>query len=272
MTEASPETPLLSVENLRVSLGQPRIEAVKGIGFTLQRGEIVGLAGESGSGKSVSSMALTRLLPRMARPTCTGSVRLSGEQEDLLAMKGSALRRIRGRRIAYVFQEPSSSFNPVIRIASHLNEVLAIAGIPSGKRKERMEATLEEVGIAPSGENLRAYPPAFSGGMQQRLAIACALAARPDLLVADEPTTALDTSTQKRIVDLLVRLNREHGMAILFISHNLGLLKQFAARLIIMRHGEIVEEGATSRILESPQHPYTRALIEAVPKFKKYRG
>ena len=264
--ESVPVEPLLSVSDLEIGIGQPMVQAVKGIEFSLQPGEILGLAGESGSGKSVTAMAMTRLLPASANPVYKGTVRLAGIPGNLLATGESSLRSIRGKRIAYVFQEPSSSFNPVYTIESHLKEILKLAGTPPAERPQAIASALEEVGIKPDRNNLRAYPSAFSGGMLQRLAIACALVAKPDLLVADEPTTALDTSTQQRIVELMLKLNRQHDMAILFISHNLGLLKQVAGRLIIMKEGEIVETGKAEEVLYNPRHPYTRNLVNCIPK------
>lgn len=259
---------LLSVDNLEVSIGHPSVQAVRGIDFTMHPGEILGLAGESGSGKSVTAMSLCRLLPSSARPRYRGSVRLGGIEGNLLSLPESRLRQLRGARIAYVFQEPSSSFNPVFSIRSHLDEILKMRGVPRGKRLPAIRQAMEEVGIEPNEENLRAYPGSFSGGMLQRMAIACALLFKPDLLVADEPTTALDTSTQKRIVDLMLELNRDHNMAILFISHNLGLLKQVAGRLLVMQSGQIVESGKAESVLYDPQHPYTRQLVRAIPKLK----
>ena len=266
--DPQPPAPLLEVADLSVSLGHPAVEAVRQVGFSIRRGEILGLAGESGSGKSVTSLALTRLLPAAANPRYAGIVRLAGVEGNLLRLGESSLRRIRGHRIAHVFQEPSSSFNPVHTIRDHLGEMLGLAGVPREDRAERMAAALSEVGIEPSEGNLAAYPAAFSGGMLQRLAIACALVPGPDLLVADEVTTALDTSTQKRIVDLLLEINAAHGMAVLFISHNLALLRQVAARMVVMRHGRIVEQGGSQQLLDNPRHHYTRALVDAVPRLR----
>ncbi|HSH09193.1 MAG TPA: ABC transporter ATP-binding protein [Oceanipulchritudo sp.] len=257
---------LLSVESLRIWLGSPAQEVVRGISFSIAPGEVVGLAGESGSGKSITSLALTRLLPVSANPACTGTVHLRDLSDNLLGLPTRTLRRIRGHRIGYIFQEPSSSFNPVFTIGQQLDEVLRVGGMGAGQRPAAISRAMEEVGIEATRENLRSYPGAFSGGMLQRMAIACALAGEPDLLIADEPTTALDTTTQKRITELLQRLNRDKGMAILFISHNLGLLKSVANRLIVMRLGEIVEQGPTEEVLGNPQHAYTRTLIRAVPR------
>jgi ABC-type dipeptide/oligopeptide/nickel transport system ATPase component len=273
MTEdGSDSPPLLSVRDLQVSLGHPRIEAVRGVSFSIQPGEILGLAGESGSGKSVASLSLTRLLPGTARARYGGSVQLAGVPGNLLTLNERRLRRLRGRRIACIFQEPSSSFNPVHTIGTHFAEVLRVRGVPASEHRERMLRALEEVEISPDREHLDAYPGNFSGGMLQRAAIACSLLGSPDLLLADEPTTALDTTTQKRITDLLVRLNRQTGMSILFISHDLGLLKQFTRRLLVMRQGTIVESGPTESLLQKPAHPYTRELLAALPKLRLPTG
>jgi len=263
-----PPVPLIEVSGLRIKIGTPSIEAVKGIDFSIHPGEIIGLAGESGSGKSVTAMSLTRLLPVAARPMYSGCLSLKDMPGNLLELPERRLRRIRGRRIGYIFQEPSTSFNPLFTIESHLKEVLKVnkenpAAIPGA-----IHAALEEVGIPADKEHLLAYPGAFSGGMLQRAAIACALLAKPDLLVADEPTTALDTTTQKRIMDLLVRLNRDHGMAILMISHDLGVLKEITTRLLVMRQGILVESGPTNEILVAPKHDYTRHLIDTAPKLR----
>ena len=260
--------PLLRVEGLRIQLGYPRITAVKGIDFSIFPGEILGLAGESGSGKSVTALALTRLVPGTAHPVYRGTVSLQGVQGNLLNAGERLLRKIRGGGIGYIFQEPSSSFNPLYTIGEHLEETLKVKGIPREKREAVVREALEGVGIPGDETHLKAYPANFSGGMLQRTALACSLLASPVLLVADEPTTALDTTTQKRVVEALLRINRERGMAILFITHDLGLLKQIAPRILVMCEGEIVEEGSTSTVLKKPQHPYTRELVAAVPKLR----
>lgn len=263
---------LVSVNGLDIQIGQPSVHAVKGISFQIGPGEILGLAGESGSGKSVTAHALTRLLPSSAAPEYKGEVRFKDIDQNLLKLPASRIREIRGKRVAYVFQEPSASFNPLFSIKSQMDEIIRL-GPDGGKlgRQERLDSirnAMQQVGVSPSDENLEAMPGAFSGGMLQRMAIAGAIAQNPELLVADEPTTALDTSTQKRIVDLLRRLNREKSMAILFISHNLALLKQLADRILVMQEGEIVEQGESSAVLERPQHAYTRRLVEAIPKLR----
>jgi ABC-type dipeptide/oligopeptide/nickel transport system ATPase component len=259
---------LLSVDALTIELGQPATRVVDGVSFSIAPGEILGLAGESGSGKSVSALALSKLLPDSARPRYSGTIRLSGVEGNLLQRPPRQMTSIRGRRIGYVFQEPSSSFNPVYTIGNHLSEICKLCGI-AGKDLERSVAeVLEAVGIDPGKGNLNAYPADFSGGMLQRLAIACALLFEPDLLVADEPTTALDTSTQKRITELLESLNRSKGMSILFISHDLALLKQIAARIIVMRQGKVVEQGPAREILYHPKQAYTKNLVQAIPKLR----
>ncbi len=259
---------LLTVDSLCVQLGNPAVEAVKQISFAINRGEILGMAGESGSGKSVSALSLTRLLPVSANPSYSGVARLYGIEKNLLSMSSRELATVRGGRIGYVFQEPSSSFNPVYTIKEHLLEVVALQGVSRGDRSRAISDALESVGIPATETNLRAYPGDFSGGMLQRLAIACALIPKPDLLIADEPTTALDTTTQKRIVELLRKLNEDLGMAILFISHDLALLKQIAPKLIVMKDGVIVEQGSSSEVLYNPVHPYTQSLVEAIPKLE----
>lgn len=262
------ESPLLSVRDLEVEIGKPRVQAVSGVSFQVYPGEILGLAGESGSGKSVTALSLTRLLPPRAAPAWRGEVHLKGQSGNLLSLSSGALRRIRGRQIGYIFQEPSSSFNPLFSIGAHLTEILRLNRVPAKERSAAMEKALSEVGIAADRETLRAYPGDFSGGMLQRAAVACALLGSPQLLVADEPTTALDTSTQKRVVDLLAEINRQRGMAVLFISHDLALLKQIASRILVMHEGRIVEEGPSDTLLQNPAHPYTRRLVEAIPKLR----
>ena len=260
---------LLSVKGLDVGLGTPRVKAVNGIDFSIQTGEITALVGESGSGKSVTALALTRLLPPKARPACRGEVLVRGVDSNLLTLGERSLRKIRGSRIGYVFQEPSASFNPVYTIRSHMEEILRVHGIPRASHRETMEAAMEAVGMPADEEHLDAWPADFSGGMLQRAAIACALLPSPVLLVADEPTTALDASTQKRIIDLFKRLNRQHEMAILFITHDLGLLKDFASRILVMKEGKIMEEGASLEVLTRPKDPYTRGLLESLPRLKR---
>lgn len=260
--------PMLSVAGLSVTIGNPPVEAVREVGFSVDAGEIVGLAGESGSGKSVTTLALTRLVPHKANPFYGGCVTLSGSSDNLLIQPERDLRQIRGSKIGYIFQEPSASFNPVYTIQSHMMEILRIRGSSRKAAEKEIHSALEEVGISADPTHLKAWPGDFSGGMLQRTAIACALLGKPKLLIADEPTTALDTSTQKRIVELLKRLNRDRKMAILFISHDLGLLKEITSRILVMKEGRIVEEGPTEEILTNPRDAYTRTLIDSIPRLR----
>lgn len=257
---------LLQVSELSVKLGNPPQMAVENLSFALHAGEILGIAGESGSGKSVSALALTRLLPVDANPVVRGCVRLLGEPDNLLRLSNRRLRGIRQHRIAYVFQEPGSSFNPVLSVGHQLREVFRQAGTPKQKIAAAVGNALAAVGIAADATTLAALPAAFSGGMLQRLAIACALAAKPEILVADEPTTALDATTSRRIIELLLELHRRHHMAMLLISHDLGLLNWICHRMIVLHHGSCVESGPPTQVLHAPQHPYTRRLVAAIPR------
>ena len=260
---------LLEVRNLTVSLGNPAVEAVRGLSFSLEEGRILGLAGESGSGKSVSAFSLTRLFPATVKARFNGTVRLRGMPEDLLKARPKQLREVRRQRLRYIFQEPSASFHPLYSIGNQLEEVLRVSTKASRAQARKGAATaLEEVGIEPKPHVLKAFPSMFSGGMLQRLAIACALCGEPEVLVADEPTTALDTTTQKRIIRLLQDLNRRRGLAILFISHDLSLLYQICDHLLVMRQGLIVESGPAGEVLRHPSHPYTQQLVASIPRLR----
>lgn len=260
---------LLSVENLRITFtpaDRPAVEAVKGVSFQLAPGQTLAIVGESGSGKSVTSMALTRLLPEPPARYESGRIFLKGR--DVLSLPEPELRRIRGKEIAYIFQDPMTSLNPVFTIRSQIAETLRLHRPDLGKSSYDDEIIywLDQVGIVNPAARLRAYPHELSGGMQQRVMIAMALAARPSLLVADEPTTALDATVQKQIIELLARLQREHRMAILLITHNFHILPGLAHHVVVMFRGKIVEQGPTEEVLSNPQHPYSRALIDCVPK------
>ncbi|MCO2396273.1 ABC transporter ATP-binding protein [Pseudomonas aeruginosa] len=251
---------LLRVENLSVAYGDTQV--VKGIDFSLRAGETLALVGESGSGKSQTAHALLRLLPGAAR--LGGSVRLDGE--ELLALSPQALLAIRGQRIGMVFQEPMTSLNPLQRIGRQVGEGLRLhrrlrgAALPG-----RVLELLELAGLEQPRRLLEAYPHQLSGGQRQRVMLAMALACEPQLLIADEPTTALDVTVQKRLLELLQSLQRRLGMAILLISHDLNLVRRVADRVCVMRDGQIVEENACETLFRSPRHPYTRLLIEAEP-------
>jgi ABC-type glutathione transport system ATPase component len=253
-------TALLRVENLDVRFRS--VEAVRGISFEIQKGEVLALVGESGSGKSASALALTRLLPQRA---CEIRGRASLDGVDLLALPPRELRRIRGGRIAYVFQEPMSALHPLIRVGRQIAEAVREhrPGVPAMKEAVRL---LAETGLPDPVLAARSWPHELSGGMQQRAVIAMALAGEPELLVADEPTTALDVTVQAQILDLLRSERQKRGMAVLFITHHMALLTNFADRIAVMRHGLIVEQGPFLEVIRSPRHPYTRGLLACVPR------
>ena len=259
-------TPLLRVEDLRIEFGptDDPVKAVDGISFGMAAGETLAVVGESGSGKSVSALALTRLLA--APPARYMSGRIEFEGRDVLTLPENQLRRLRGKQIAYIFQEPGSSLNPVFTIGYQIREAIELHRPDVRDVTGEIVRALERVGIREPASRLNDYPHQLSGGMQQRVMIAMALACQPKLLVADEPTTALDVTIQKQIMDLLRDLKGSNNMAILLITHNFGLIADFADRVAVMFRGKIVETGPTAEILRNPQHPYTQALIECVPK------
>ncbi|MEM1156651.1 MAG: ABC transporter ATP-binding protein [Verrucomicrobiota bacterium] len=261
--------PLLNVKDLHISFGQVNSisHAVQGISFKIEKGETVAVVGESGSGKSVTAMALTRLLPESAHCKITGCIQL--EEQDTLALEADALREIRGGKIAYIFQEPSTSLNPVYTIGFQIKEALDLHRPEVTDQQAEAERLLDAVGIKDPRQTLNDYPHQLSGGMQQRAMIAMALACQPKLLVADEPTTALDVTIQAQIIELLKKLKSEQEMSIMLITHNFGIVTGFADRVIVMFRGNIVESGPTDEVLKNPQHPYTQALIDCIPKLGK---
>ncbi|MFP4283269.1 MAG: ATP-binding cassette domain-containing protein [Opitutales bacterium] len=265
MADAPPE-PLLAVEDLHISFGEghERVEAVRGVGFAVSAGEVHAFIGESGSGKSVTSRALARLLPPPPHAVVTGRVRFAGK--DVLALSRHALRRLRGRGLAYVFQEPSAAINPAMRIGPQLLEILRVHRPEVDDRRHAALEWLDRVRLPRAAERFRAYPHELSGGMLQRVVIALALACGPRLLIADEPTTALDVTVEREIIDLLASLQQELGLTVLLITHNFGIVQGFAEHVHVMRQGEIVENGPTDRILRAPSHPYTEALIRCRPR------
>jgi ABC-type dipeptide/oligopeptide/nickel transport system ATPase component len=240
------------------------LKAVDGISFGMDAGETLAVVGESGSGKSVSALALTRLLA--APPARYVSGKIDFEGRDVMQMSERELRELRGAQIAYIFQEPGSSLNPVFTIGYQIREAIELHRPDVRDVTAEIVSALDRVGIRDPAGRLNDYPHQLSGGMQQRVMIAMALACQPKLLVADEPTTALDVTIQKQIMDLLKELKGSTHMAILLITHNFGLVADFADRVAVMFRGKIVETGPTAEILRNPQHPYTRALIECVPK------
>jgi peptide/nickel transport system ATP-binding protein len=263
------DQPLLEVRDLRVSFRIDKkntFEAVKGISFTLPKNATVALVGESGSGKSVSSLAVMGLLPQETTIIHAGSsIRFDGR--ELLGQPVEARRRLCGKDIAMIFQEPMSSLNPVFTVGFQIGEVLRLhLGMDKRQARARTLELLEEVGIPDPANKIDAYPSQMSGGQQQRVMIAMAIACEPRLLIADEPTTALDVTIQKQIMELIARLQKKHQMAVLFITHDLGLVGEIADRVIVMRHGEVREEGAAAQVLHAPADAYTRALLHCRPK------
>jgi ABC-type dipeptide/oligopeptide/nickel transport system ATPase component len=257
---------LLRVENLGIHFGPPEdpVKAVDGISFEMQAGETLAVVGESGSGKSVTALALTRLLA--SPPARIVSGRIEFEGSDVFSLSERALQHLRGKQIAYIFQEPGSSLNPVFTIGYQIGEAIELHRPEIEDVEAEIVRALDTVGIRDAASRLGDYPHQLSGGMQQRVMIAMALACQPKLLVADEPTTALDVTIQKQIMDLLKELKRTSNMAILLITHNFGLVADFAEHVAVMYRGRIVETGPTAEVLRNPRHAYTRALIECVPK------
>ena len=257
--------PLLDVRDLKVLFRQGGTEAlaVDGVSFVLERGRTLGLVGESGSGKSVTALSIVRLLSRAAQ--IQGQVYFKGE--DLIACREARLREIRGAHITMVFQEPMTSLNPLHTIARQIGEILELHdAIGAAKIKARIVELLREVGIPDPGERLGAFPHQLSGGQRQRVMIAMALANRPDLFIADEPTTALDVTVQAQILELLKELQARHNMAMLFITHDLGIVRKIADDVAVMQKGKIVETNKVADLFAAPRHPYTKALIAAEPK------
>ncbi len=270
MPDTSPsDTPLLRVRDLQVEFGGhgvTPVKAVRGVSLELKRGESIALVGESGSGKSATALSLARLLPEP--PASVSAKEMSLDGRDILKMSGRELRGIRGREIAYIFQEPTTSLNPVLTIRTQIAEALALhrPDVTRAGRDDEIVRWLDMVGIVDPRKRLRAYPHELSGGMQQRVMIAMALCCQPKLLIADEPTTALDVTIQKQIMDLLARLRHELGMSIILITHNLGIIRSVVGRVAVMFCGEIVETGPVDEILRNPQHAYTKALLACVPR------
>jgi peptide/nickel transport system ATP-binding protein len=256
---------ILSVEGLTIALpqGADRAHAVEEVSFALREGEILCVVGESGSGKSMSANAVMGLLP----PGVTVAAgRAMFEGRDLLALSEPERRDLRGARVAMIFQEPMTALNPLMRIGDQIAEVFEAHGRHTPQeRRARALALVEEVGLPDPPRIVRAYPFQLSGGQRQRAMIAMALALEPAILIADEPTTALDVTTQAQILALIAKLQKSHGMAVMFITHDFGVVAEIADRVIVMRHGRIVEEGAARAVLNAPQHAYTRALIDAIP-------
>jgi len=281
--EREREQPVLEMEGLTTVFPTRRgvVQAVTGLSLRLYRGQILGLVGESGCGKSMTMLSILRLVPYPGQ-IIAGQVRLEGR--DLLTLPDSEMRHIRGKEIAMIFQDPMTTLNPVFRIGDQIRESLRIHGILDGgnrrgifnrgrKRREWEKAVelLEEVGIPVPAEAAYRYPHEYSGGMQQRALIAIALSCEPKVLLADEPTTALDVTVQAQIMDLLRRINREHGTSIILVTHNLSLAAEFCQEIAVMYAGRLVELGPTEDVIRDPKHPYTQGLLECIPKIEPER-
>ncbi len=258
--------PLLEIRGLQVDFGSTRV--VDGVSLTVEEGETVCLVGESGCGKSVTALSIARLLGTPPARYAGGEILLQGR--DVLRMSSVELRNMRGGVVSYVFQEPGASLNPVMRIGAQIREMLTVHR-PTWANENEIIRLLKLVGIPAPESRIRDYPHQLSGGMQQRAMIAMALASEPRLLVADEPTTALDVTIQAQIIELLRELQQQLGMAILLITHNLGIVGDIADRVAVMYAGQIVEEAPADTLLDQPLHPYTQALIRSVPHIGRER-
>jgi len=259
--------PLLEVRDLRTHFATPEgvVRAVDGVSYDVREGEIVALVGESGCGKSVSALSIMRLIPRPSGRIVGGEVLFAGR--DLLALDDEQMRRVRGREIAMVFQEPMTSLNPVLTIGRQLTETLEVhLGMGETDAERRAAELLGLVGIPDAERRLPQYPHQFSGGMRQRIMIAMALACRPKLILADEPTTALDVTIQAQILELLRDLSQRFGVAMLIITHNLGVVARYADRVNVMYAGKVIERGTARQIYHDPRHPYTLGLLRSVPR------
>jgi len=261
-----PEHNLLTVKDLNIRFRdrERTNHAVRGVSFTLEKGNTLAVVGESGSGKSVTALALTRLLP--PQPVCRIEGEIMLEGENMLKVSNKRLRQIRGKDIAYIFQEPSSSLNPYFSIGNQIGEAIKLHRPEVEDIREEVIHVLDLVGIREPRKRYRDYPHQMSGGMMQRVMIAMALSCRPKLLVADEPTTALDVTIQAQILDLMQELKEKLDMSILLITHNFGIVDGFADSLVVMFRGRIVEKGKTETVLKHPRHSYTKALIRCIPR------
>ena len=265
MTSPTARPPLLDVKGLEVAffLRQGVARAINGLNLTLHRGEVLGLVGESGCGKSVTSLAIMQLIEEPGK-ILQGQVLLEGE--DLLQLSKRQMRQVRGNRIAMIFQDPMTGLNPVLSIGTQMMEPLRLhQKLSSSAAEEQAVHWLQEVGLPNPGAQLRRFPHELSGGMRQRVMIAMALACEPDLLIADEPTTALDVTIQAQILELMQDLQQKYGTAILMITHDLGVIAEMADRVAVMYAGDVVEEAEVEELFDHPQHPYTQGLLQAIP-------
>ena len=263
---------LLEIRNLKTYFytSQGVVKAVDGVSYNVRRGETVALVGESGCGKTVSALSIMRLVPKPQGTIVGGEIAFEGK--DLLTLDGEKMRRIRGREIAMVFQEPMTSLNPVLSIGRQLTETLEIhLGMTAGQARRRAAELLAMVGIPDSERRLTQYPHQFSGGMRQRMMVAMALSCGPSLILADEPTTALDVTIQAQILELMKDLSRRLGVAMVIITHNLGVVARYADRVNVMYAGKIIEQGTARELYASPRHPYTLGLLRSVPRLDEPR-
>ena len=264
--------PILAVRDLHIAFPRaaaPPVTVVEGVNFDVMPGEIVGLVGESGSGKSMTARSVLRLVPKSAE--LRGSIRFRGD--EILDMSPDEIQAMRGALVSMVFQDPMTSFNPVLRIGDQIGEAITIHERAGRKSLgERVAGLLASVGIAKPKERARAYPHEFSGGMRQRALTAMAVANGPALLIADEPTTALDVTVQDQILQLMRDLNERSGTAILLITHNIAVVASLCRRLIVMYAGRVVEDGPADAVLSAPQHPYTWSLLQSVPRVDRPVG
>ena len=259
--------PLISIKDLRVTFtqGESRVDAVKGISFDIPDGKTLAIVGESGSGKSVTALSILKLLPYPKASHPSGEILFS--DQDLLQLNEKSMRTVRGDKISMIFQEPMTSFNPLHSIEKQVSETLLLhKGLSGKKARERVIELLTLVGIPEPESRLNAYPHELSGGQKQRVMIAMALANEPDLLIADEPTTALDVTVQKQVLELLKSLQKKMGMAILLITHDLNIVKHYADEVVVMHHGKVIEQQNTKDLFEAPKETYTQTLINADPE------
>ncbi len=265
--------PLLEINDLRTSFHTREgvVKAVNGVSFSLEKGDTLGIVGESGSGKSVTCYSLLDLIPKPPGRIESGEAIFDGK--DLLKLSRKELNQIRGKRISMIFQDPMTSLNPYLRIQDQLIEPLLIHdNISKAEAIERGIQALDDVGVPAPDKRIRQYPHEFSGGMRQRVMIAMALITDPELLIADEPTTALDVTVQAQIIELIQKLQRDHGTAVIWISHDLGVVAGFCERVQVMYAGRIVESGPVEKIYGSPAHPYNRALQRSIPALQDKGG
>ena len=257
---------MLEVRDLTISFrsNEGYAPAVRSVSFTVAKGETLAIVGESGSGKSVTALALTKLLPEPPAVYENGAILLDGQ--SILEMNNQKLRSVRGNQIAYIFQEPATSLNPVFSIYEQIAETIRLHRPEVREVRQEVIHWLDQVGIQDSARRLKDYPFQLSGGMQQRVMIAMALCCQPAILVADEPTTALDVTIQRQILDLFQALKSKYQMSIILITHNFGIIRGLADNVAVMFRGRVVEFGSTEAVLRQPQHPYTRALIECIPR------